>query len=305
MAKSVFRKMIEKEQVLVPCVFDCLSAHAAELIGYKATMLSGFAISYSMDGLPDMAMATIDELVFATEHITNMTDCPLLIDGDDGYAESPAVVYRNMKRLIKAGAQGVTIEDSTGIRGFERKVAHVAAGNKEPFQDALVSREVWLSKIKAAVDACAGTDCLVIARTNCFPVFGLDEAVDRCRRARELGAELTMICGGGVKTLDDAKYVGKHDPGAKMWPDIFSVKGKPNIVMEEVEPYGFNSVTCHVFEKGMMYGVLKYAHENMKRGSTRFSQAHDMGGLLAAEQSEVLAMKRLAWARKAKAFAAR
>ena len=116
MEKIKFRELVSKEQVFAPCVYDCISARAAYLCGYKALMLSGGAVAYSMDGLPDMAFATIDEIIWITERITNpcVTPLPLIVDADDGYGESPVVVYRNIYRLAKAGAMGVTVDDSRG-----------------------------------------------------------------------------------------------------------------------------------------------------------------------------------------------
>ncbi|MDD3251702.1 MAG: isocitrate lyase/PEP mutase family protein [Lachnospiraceae bacterium] len=267
MKTMILKDMLAKEQLLVPCIYDCASAKMAENTGYQAVMLSGASISYAMDGLPDMAMATIDELVFAAEHITNCVKIPLLIDGDDGYGESPAVVYRNVKRLIQAGSQAITIEDSTGVRGFERRIAAKNTPGADPFKDSLVSKEVWLAKIRAGAEACEGTDCMIIARTNCYPVLGLDEAIDRCAKAREMGAQMTLICSGGLKHVEDARIAAERDKGWKVWPDIVSENGVPNITLEEVEPYGFNMVTCHVFEKGAIYGM-------MRRGKHNREEAH-------------------------------
>lgn len=265
MEKKKLKEMLKSKQLLVPCVYDCASSKAAEDAGYPAVMLSGASISYAMDGLPDMAMATIDELVFAAEHITNCVSISLLIDGDDGYGESPAVVYRNVKRLIQAGAQAITIEDSTGVRGFERRIAVQNTPGAAPYMDALASEEQWLAKIKAGAEACEGTDCMIIARTNCYPVLGLEGAIRRCAAARKMGAEMTLICSGGLKNGEDAKIAGEKDPGWKMWPDIVSKNGIPNIRLEEVEPYGFNMVTCHVFEKGALYGMMRRGADNMSR----------------------------------------
>lgn len=271
MEKKKLREMLARRQLLVPCVYDCASAKAAEDTGYPAVMLSGASVSYAMDGLPDMAMATIDELVFAAEHITNCVRIPLVIDGDDGYGESPAVVYRNVKRLIQAGAQAITIEDSTGIRGFERRIAAQNTPGAAPHIDALASEELWLAKIRAGAEACRDTDCMIIARTNSYSQLGLDGAMKRCTAARKMGAEMTLICSGGLNNIDDARTADENDPGWKMWPDIISRNGIPNIHLEEAEVFGFNMVTCHVFEKGALYGMMRRGRDNMQRyGSDEF-----------------------------------
>ncbi len=273
MKKQILREMLKKEQLFVPCVYDCFSAKVAEKEGYKSILLSGGALAYSLRGLPDMAFLTVDELICATERITNCTDLPLIVDADDGYGESPIVVYDTVKRLIKAGAQAVTIDDSTGIRGFERYVAHVAAGNKEPFLQPVVSRKIWLAKIKAAVAACHGTNCMVIARTEAFPMYDFNEMKERCICARDLGAEMTLIC-SGMDTLEDAVKVNEFDKGWKMWPDIYTENGKPNVELEDIEKLGFNLVTFHIFEKAALYGMMLYGTKDAENSDVSFSESH-------------------------------
>lgn len=272
--KIRFRDLISKEQIFAPCVYDCISARAAELCGYKTMMLSGGAVSYGMDGLPDMAFATIDEILWVTERITNISPLPLIVDADDGYGESPVVVYRNMYRLVKAGAMGITVDDSTGIRGFERMLA---PSTKHVRTEHIVPRDLWLSKIKASIAACEGSDCVVIARVG-VPLNtkeGFTEAIERALRAKDLGAEMTML---GVHTIEDAKKVAAYDIGWKMWPDVISINGVPSVELDDVYKLGFNFVTMHIFEKAAMYGMMKYGTENFKNQSSVFSEMHDMNG---------------------------
>lgn len=49
-------------------------------------------------------------------------------------------------------------------------------------------------RIRAAVDAReAGADILIMARTDARAVLGLDEAIERCRAFRALGADITFL----------------------------------------------------------------------------------------------------------------
>ncbi len=272
--KVKFRDLVSKEQIFAPCVYDCISARAAQLCGYKTMMLSGGAVAYGMDGLPDMAFATIDEILWITERITNVSPLPLIVDADDGYGESPVVVYRNMYRLAKAGAMGITVDDSTGIRGFERNLYPKSVSIRKKQH---VEKKEWLAKIKASLAACEGTDCVVIARVG-IPLNtkeGFVEAMDRALRARDLGAEMAML---SVRTLEDAKRVAQYDTGWKMWPDVISKDGVPTVSLNKAYELGFNFVTMHIFEKAAMYGMMKYGTENFKNQNSVFSEMHDMGG---------------------------
>ncbi len=254
---------LRERQLLVPCIYDCISAETAKEAGFEAALLSGGGLSYSLLGMPDLAMLTIDDLVEATERITAAVDLPLIIDADDGYGESPAVVYRAVRRLVCAGAQAITIDDSTGIRGFERYIYDAVHSESPSYYQSVVDQECWLSKIAAAVSACEGSDCFVIARTEAYTQYGFDEMMERCQKARALGAKMTLIC-DGMNSKEDAQKVAALDPGWKMWPDYYSIDGKPNVDMEFLNAHEFNLVTCHVFEKAALYGMFS-EHERVKR----------------------------------------
>ena len=143
-----------------------------------------------MGWLPGIGFLTIDEVVWITERITNVNPWPLIVDADDGFGDSPVVVYRHMHRLVKAGAMGITIDDSTGIRGFERMLYAMTQGRQPHEGMKLVPRNVWLAKVKATLAACEGTDCVTIARIG-LPLKtreGFIEAMERALRAKDLGA---------------------------------------------------------------------------------------------------------------------
>ena len=83
-----------------PCVWDCRTARAAELTGFKALMLSGGQLAESVAGLPDIGLITADDLVQSTERICNYSSLPLIVDADDGFGDTPLTTYRLIKRLI-------------------------------------------------------------------------------------------------------------------------------------------------------------------------------------------------------------
>ncbi len=115
-----FIDLVKEEQIFAPCVWDCRTARAAELCGYKALMLSGGQLAESVAGLPDIGLITADDLVQSVERICNYSSLPLIVDADDGFGETPLATWRLVTRLIKAGAKGCTIDDTTGIRGWNR-----------------------------------------------------------------------------------------------------------------------------------------------------------------------------------------
>ena len=304
--KVTLKELLEQGQVFAPCVFDCISVRCVELAGFKAALLSGGAYAYSMCGVPDMGLLNPDELIWMTTRMTDYSSLPIIVDADDGYGESPLNVYRTVQRLAKAGAMAVTIDDSTGIRGWDRQF------NESEGPHQVVSREMFLSKIKAAVEAVKNTDCMVIARTEALvsqhgmekpaedsdaassPPFrvttsshlGIEEAIGRCVAARELGADMTMVI--GLRTLEQGMLVSEGDPGWKMWPDVSVTNGKPDVELADIEKLGFNLVTMHYTEKGAMFGMLDYGKRAIKDQNTVYVDEHDFDGWLPGKDHHIL-----------------
>jgi methylisocitrate lyase len=268
---KTLRELVSQKQVFAPCIYDCYSVDAVEASGYEAALLSGGALSGSLIGTPDMAFLNFEELVQITDRICAHAQIPIIVDADDGYAESPAVVYYNVKRLIKAGAMALTIEDSTGMRGWQRLIR-----NNWTKQNDLVSENAWLAKVKAAAEACKGTDCMLIARTAAKYTFGLAEACKRLNHAFECGADMALAV--GIKTKEDCEFMAENLKGWKMYPDVMAKNHCPDVELDDMERCGFNLVTMHYVEKGAMWGMLEYGVENLKNQSTVYSQWHDMNG---------------------------
>lgn len=262
---KTLREQLTEGQVLAPCVWGCFSQLAAERTGFETTLLSGASVSLDICGLPDIGLITADDLVKATEAVSRYSALPLIVDADDGYGETPLHAYRLAKRLQMAGAQGMSLDDTTGTRGFERYFQQMRS-REEKIPHPVVSREAWLAKLRAAIEATKGTGFLVIARTEAKLEHGLEEALERCRLAREVGAEMTMII--GVTTEEEARIVSQNDPGWKMWPDVMSRNGVPDVELDRLEKLGFNLVTVHVFEKGALAGMVDFGLHTLQDRNT-------------------------------------
>ena len=270
--------LLKEGQQFCPCVWDCYSTHAVQLTGFKSVLLSGAAVAASNLGVPDLGIMTVDELLWVTERLCNFADVPVIVDFDEGYGDSPLNVYHNVERLIKAGAKGLTLDDGMGMRGWQR-LGYAQQHGVKPYQ--VFPTEHWLAKVKAALAAIEGTDCMLIARTECRPLYGLDEAIDRCARAADLGAPMTLI--NRLYNIDECRKVAERIPGWKMYPDVIATNGVPEVELEDIEKLGFNLVTMHYLEKGSMWGMMDYGKHNIANRSTVYSMEHDMGGMTPEE----------------------
>ena len=275
MYKGSFKKALAEKQILSPCVWDCFSMSAVQMCGYEAALLSGAAVADNVMGYPDLGIMTVDELLWVTERVAHYATIPLIVDFDEGYGDSPLNVARNVERLLRAGAAGLTLDDGMGVRGFARLARSRRQGGT-PYQ--VFPTEHWLAKVKAALDVLEGTDCVLIARTECRPVTGFEDAIDRCKRAQDLGAPMTLI--NRMFNIEETRQVAAAIDGWKMYPDIVTRDGKPEVELDDIRELGFNYVTMHFLEKGAMFGMMDYGKKNFANKTTTYSDLHDMGGFL-------------------------
>ena len=245
MAIKTLREVLKESDtcVLAPCVYDCASARAVELVGFKAMMLSGGELSLAMNGVVDYGFTSLTDIEWMVSRLSQASPLALAVDIEDGFG-GPLAVYRTCRRLARAGAHAVQLEDS---------------GSMEE-STALLPREDYYAKVKAAVNALEGSDCMLIARTNADPATDLDEGCERCRKAIELGADMTTVV--KLSSLEDAGYVARKVPGWKMYPDVKGKDGVPEVTAADVYALGFNFMTMHYLLKAAMGGMLEHGKHN-------------------------------------------
>ncbi len=294
--KARFMDLLKQgEMVFAPCIWDCYSAKAAELSGFKAVLLAGTPAAAALTGTPDLGIMTVDELIYLTERVAAFSPLPVLVDFDEGYGDSPLNTYRNVSRLVQAGCQGFTLDDGMGIRGCTR-MSRVQPG-EHPYE--LVSREQFAAKIRAALRAIEGTDTVLIARTEIRINEGFDEAIYRMKMAEDLGAHMTMI--NNVRGIEEARYVAETCKGWKMYPDIVSHNGKSDASLNELLELNFNLVTMHFFEKASIAAMIQHGRENFKNNSTVYSDTFDMG-ITPEERAAISGMNGQKWLDLEKSF---
>jgi methylisocitrate lyase len=164
------------ETIAVPGVFCPLVARLAERLGFKAVYLSGAALSATL-GLPDIGLLGAAEFADAARAVTAACRLPLLCDADTGFGEALSV-ERTVQLYEAAGAAGLHLEDQQ----MPKRCGHLSGKS-------LVEPAVMVSKLRAATAARADGDFVVIARTDARGVSGFDEAVERAKRYRDVGAD--------------------------------------------------------------------------------------------------------------------
>ena len=121
-ASTAMRRLVEGTETFVrPGCHDALSARIAEAAGFKAIAMSGYAVSVSLLGKPDVGLITLTETVRMCRYICNAVDIPVMVDADTGYG-NVINVMRTVDEIINAGAGGLFIEDQVD----PKRCGHVA-----------------------------------------------------------------------------------------------------------------------------------------------------------------------------------
>jgi 2-methylisocitrate lyase-like PEP mutase family enzyme len=181
-APDRLRKILgEPGLVVMPAVWDGLTAKLTAEAAFKTAFLSGSCVAASRLGGPDLDLVSFGEMFESFNMVRGAApDLLVLADGDHGHGNAMNV-QRTVGAYGRAGAAAVLIEDKITPRAL------TAAGKP------CLPREEARMKIRAAVEAAKASGILVMARTDCRPTAGIDEAVARIEMFVEEGADILFM----------------------------------------------------------------------------------------------------------------
>ena len=179
---SILRKLLVSGKiVMAPGAYDAWSARMVEQAGFGAVYMTGYGVSASVLGRPDIGLISENEMVTAARNICNATNIPVIADADNGYGSALNVV-RTFSDYEKAGVCGIQIED---------QVMPKRCGHMEGKQ--LIPKEEMVAKVRAAVYARQNPDTVIIARTDAIAVNGFEDAIDRAVAYKNAGADVIFV----------------------------------------------------------------------------------------------------------------
>ena len=176
------RALLERpEFVVMPAIWDGLTSKLTYQAGFQSAFLSGSCVAASRLGGPDLDLITASEMLDALQQARAAAPQLLILaDGDHGYGNAMNV-QRTVRAYGRAGAAAVLIEDKITPRAL------TAAGKPT------LPREEVRMKIRAAVEAAKDSGILVMARTDCRPTLGIDEALARVEMYVAEGADILFL----------------------------------------------------------------------------------------------------------------
>jgi 2-methylisocitrate lyase-like PEP mutase family enzyme len=240
---SLKDRLARKPILLVPGVYDALTASLATDAGFEALYVSGAAIAYTRLGRPDIGLVSMNEVADSISLIRDRVATPLIVDADNGYGNA-LNMQRTMRLFERAGADALQIEDQS----YPKRCGHLA-------EKRLISATEMVGKIKAAVDARARSETLIIARTDAIAVEGFEAAIDRARRYAEAGADALFVEAPGSKA-ELSQIIASLGKGLPLMANMVEGGVTPVQSATELEALGFSLV---IFPGGIVRAIAHAA----------------------------------------------
>jgi 2-methylisocitrate lyase-like PEP mutase family enzyme len=215
--------------LVMPGVYDALSARLAARAGFEVIFISGYSVSATQLGEPDFGLLTQTEIVEAARRVCRVAGRPVIVDADTGYGNAINVV-RTVEELCRAGAAGIFLEDQV----WPKRCGHMRGKR-------VIPRAEQVKKLRAAVRARAGADLFLVARTDARQAVGLDDAIARALAYKDAGADALFV--EAPQSADELREIGRRLP-----PPLVAnmVEGgvTPQLPAAELAALGFQMIVC-------------------------------------------------------------
>ena len=212
------------ESVLMPGVWDPLSALIVQNSGFSTAFVSGFAVSGTLLGRPDVGYLTQTEMAEVAQRVcSSVSNLNVVVDADTGYGD-PMTVRRTVELWEQAGAAGLFLEDQV----WPKRCGHMDGKQ-------VVEREDWLAKLRAACDH--REHLHVTARTDARAAVSLNEALERAKMARDTGVDALFV--EAPQSIDEMEAIAKALPDITLVANMVEKGKTPLLTLAELAELGF------------------------------------------------------------------
>jgi len=214
--------------LVLPGVHDCVSVKLAQKIGFEVVFTSGFGISATMLGKPDLGFLTATEMLWSVRRIVKSVDIPVVVDIDTGYG-NPLNVISTVEEVVSIGAGGIILEDQE----WPKKCGHFEGKR-------VITMGEHVEKIRAAVEARGDSGLVIIGRTDSRASHGIGEAIKRGRAYFEAGADIVFI--EAPESVEELKEIAGAFKDAPLFANMVEGGKTPFMTTEELEHLGYKIV---------------------------------------------------------------
>ena len=228
LATFKLRQLIEQPEIIIaPGAYDCLTAKIIQQSGFPAVYMTGAGTSVARYGFPDLALASMTEMISNAADITASVSVPVIADADTGYG-GLLNVGRTVRKYEQSGVAAIHIEDQE----FPKRCGHLD-------DKRVISTEDMIPKIKEAVESRTDQDFLIIVRTDALAVTGWEDTMDRCHRYIDAGADVLFV--EALRSAEDAQRAVESLPVPLLYNFVETGKS-PLLSASDLETIGFKIV---------------------------------------------------------------
>jgi 2,3-dimethylmalate lyase len=242
-AEMIRQSLKKSGQLIMPGVYDALSARIATTAGFEVIFISGYSLAATMLGEPDFGILTQTEMLSAAQRICSVTDLPVIVDADTGYGNAINVI-RTVDELIRIGAAGMFLEDQV----WPKRCGHMKGKQVIPLDE-------QLKKLQAAIDAKKNRDFFIVARTDALQALGLNEAISRGIAFKQAGADAVFI--EAPETKEQMLAISRSVPGPLV-ANMLERGATPLMGPQELRDLGFDLI---VWPLAPLYSAAKSLNE--------------------------------------------
>jgi methylisocitrate lyase len=210
--------------IVLPGVFDALSAKIAENVGFEAMFQTGYGSSAALLGMPDFGLLNSGETVDNAMRIIRAVRVPVLVDADTGYG-NPLNVWRLIRDLESLGAAGIFLEDQV----WPKRCGHMVGKD-------VIPKDEYILKLRAALEARQSKDFIIVARTDARAPIGLEEAIERGKAYRKAGADVIFV--EAPRSVEELKKVA-NEIDAPLVANMIEDGVTPNLSAKELLKLGY------------------------------------------------------------------
>lgn len=175
-----FRDLHASGCFVMPNAWDAGSAKLLAGHGFRAIGTTSGGLSLQLGVRDAQGRVSLEQCLDNVRRIAAAVDVPVSADFENGYADEPEAVARNVRACAEAGAAGCSIEDWSGTAFYDRELA--------------------VERVAAAVEAAESVGGQFVLTARAEQVLhtgpaGLDEAIERLHRFAAAGAHCVYAPG--------------------------------------------------------------------------------------------------------------
>jgi len=266
-------RLANGESVLMPGVWDPLSALLAERAGFSTVFLSGFAVAGTMLGIPDIGILGQQDVADTARRVCAAVPAvSVVVDADTGYGDDE-VVAQTTALWEEANAAAMFLEDQV----WPKRCGHM--DGKE-----VVEPAEWLDKLQIVLRE--RDDLFLTARTDARAVNGLHDAIERAKMARDIGVDAVFV--EAPQSVEEMQQIADALPDVVLVANMVEKGKTPLLTPSELAELGFHMIVSPLSgllavskALGEAYGVLQ-EHGSMRDHQdllTPFNDFTDIVGL--------------------------